>query len=113
MPRGLSPRWRPETQVSEMQSRGREGAVRTISSLIQIFNVGFEEQQVRFAFPIHFKAILVIPLDDALQNFAILEDEGHLRFGLHLFQIVKILGVGLLRRRRSLGPDRKSTRLNS
>ena len=42
--------------------------------------------------------------DVLLSEDAILEDEGHLRLGLHLFQIIKILGVGLFRRRRPLGP---------
>ena len=50
------------------------------------------------AIAIHLQASLVVPLNHAFQRFAIFHHENHRRLGLHLFHVVEIFGVGLVRR---------------
>ena len=46
----------------------------------------------------HLDAILVVPLDDAANLVAGVEDHHHRRSRLHLLDVIKIFGVRLLRR---------------
>jgi len=43
-----------------------------------------------------FYAVFVVPFDEALDFFPILQNDHHRRFGLHLLEVVKIFGVCLL-----------------
>src|SRR6185312_5770598 len=49
--------------------------------------------------PVYLYAVLVIPLDDAVDLLIIAEHDDHGSLRLHLFLIIKILSVGLLGRR--------------
>src|ERR1700687_4285069 len=56
--------------------------------------------QIRLAvFTVHLDAIPVVPFDDAVYFLAIAQNDHHWRPRLHLLLVIKILGVGLLRRR--------------
>jgi len=52
----------------------------------------------------HLDAGLVVPLDDAVHLFAVLQHDHHGRPRLHLLLIIEILRVGLLRRSRLPSP---------
>src|SRR5664280_1266377 len=67
--------------------------------LVHVLDAGFVDQQIGRAGAVHFKAVLVVPLDDAVDLFAVLQHQDHRRLGLHLLLIVEIFGVRLLRRR--------------
>src|ERR1022692_323227 len=67
--------------------------------LVHVLDAGFVDQQVGCAGAVHFQAVLVVPLDDAVDLFAVVQYQDHRRLGLHLLLIVEILGMGLLRRR--------------
>ena len=83
-----------------------------VSRFMHVFDVGLVDQQVWRAIAIELEATLVIPLDHAVENFAVLQHDGHRRLGLHLFEVVKILRVGLIRRhdlfRAGIFPGRRS-----
>src|ERR1017187_5792957 len=70
---------------------------------MHILDVGFKQKQIWCVFAVHLQAVLVVPFDDALQYFAIAKDDRHRSLRLHLLQVVKILGVGLFRRRGLFG----------
>src|SRR5271165_4708694 len=67
--------------------------------LVHVFNAGLVDQQIRRAGPIHLQAVLVVPLDDAVDLFIVLQYQHHGSLGLHLFLVIKIFGVSLLWRR--------------
>src|ERR1700733_340377 len=65
-----------------------------------VLNRRLIDHQIRFAaFPLHLDAVPVIPLNDAVNFFAIAQHNHHRRPRLHLLLIIKILGIGLLWRR--------------
>src|SRR5271166_4710600 len=70
--------------------------------LVQILNAGLVDQQVGRARTVHLQAVLVVPLDGAVDLLAVLQHQHHGGVGLHLFLVIEILGVGLLRRRQLL-----------
>jgi len=74
-------------------------------SLVHVLNIRFKDQQIWRAFAVDLQTRFVVPLDDALNGFAVLHDDHHGRLRLHLLHIVKILGVGLIGRRRFLLRD--------
>src|SRR5579864_2250098 len=58
------------------------------------------DHQVRLpVITVHFNAVTVIPLDDAVNFLAVAENNHHGCPRLHLLLVVEIFGVGLLRRR--------------
>src|SRR6476620_2217279 len=64
-----------------------------------VLDGGFVNHQIRFAIlAVHLDAIPVIPLDNAVNFFAVTQHDDHGRPRLHLLLIVEIFGVGLLRR---------------
>ena len=72
---------------------------RCFAFLVHVLDAGLVDQQVGRAGAVHLQAVLVVPLDDAVNFFAVLQHQDHGRLGLHLLLIIEILGVGLLRRR--------------
>src|ERR1700734_1096559 len=66
-----------------------------------VFNCGFVNHQIRCAiFADYLDAGFVIPFDNAVYFLAIAQHDHHGSPRLHLLLIIKILGIGLLRRRR-------------
>ena len=74
--------------------------------LVHVLNAGLIDQQIRLTIAVHLQAILVVPLDDAVNLFIVLQHQDHRRLGLHLLLVVEILGVGLLWRRELLRRSR-------
>jgi len=70
------------------------------SILVDVFDHAFENQQIGAAFAGELDAIAVVPLDGAAEDFAIIEDHGHGRVGLHLLDPVEVLRMSELGRRR-------------
>src|SRR5262249_53581569 len=66
---------------------------------IQILNRRLVDHQVRSLGAVYFNAVLVIPLNNAVDFLIIAEHDDHWSLGLHLFLVVEILSVGLLGRR--------------
>src|SRR6516162_743935 len=66
---------------------------------VHVLNAGLVDQNVGCACRVHLQTIFVVPLDDAVNFFVILQNQNHGSLGLHLFLVVKILGVRLFRRR--------------
>src|ERR1700686_3948352 len=65
-----------------------------------VLNRGLVDHQIRLALlPVHLDAVPVVPLDDPAPFLAVAQHDHHRRPRLHLLPIIKILGVGLLRRR--------------
>src|SRR5207245_4512538 len=64
--------------------------------LVHVLDVVLQDQEVRLTSPIHLDAVFVVPFDDALNNFAVLQNDDHRRLVLHLFYIIKVLSVGLI-----------------
>ena len=48
----------------------------------------------------HLDATLVVPLNDAMYGFAVIQDHNHRRTVLHLLDVIKVFGAGLLGRGR-------------
>src|SRR5579872_1407426 len=69
---------------------------------VHVFDRWLENHQVGRADAVDLEAILVIPLDDAVDFLAVMQNQYHRRLGLHLFLVIKVLRVGVLRRRRLL-----------
>src|SRR5208282_2790509 len=61
------------------------------------------DHQVGGAVAVQLDAMFVIPLDIAVDFLSVAQHDDHGSLGLHLFLIIKILGVGLLGRRDFLG----------
>src|SRR5215472_2456221 len=66
------------------------------SSLVHVLDIGLENEQIRRTFAIDLQTAFVIPLDDAFNEFSILQDEYHWRLGLHLLHVIEIFCVGLI-----------------
>src|SRR5581483_9207391 len=69
------------------------------SLLEHVLDAGLVNEHVGLAVTAEFDAGLVVPLDDSLDGFAVLQDHHHRSAGLHLLLVIKILRVGLFRRR--------------
>src|SRR5207247_6948563 len=79
-------------------ARGNSPALRaTFSVFVHVLDIGLIEQQVGPLGPVHLEARLVVPFDHAMQGFSIAQHEYHGGLGLHLFYVVEILSVGLVR----------------
>src|SRR5271157_3034851 len=65
--------------------------------LVHVLDAGLVNEQVRCSGAVHLQAVLVVPLDDAVDLLAIVQHQDHGRAGLHLLLVVEILGVRLLR----------------
>src|SRR6266851_2304137 len=65
--------------------------------LVKILDHALEDEQVGVALARELNAITVIPLDGAAKDLAILQNDGHRSVGLHLFDPVKIFGMGHFR----------------
>src|SRR5580704_2019509 len=68
-----------------------------LAFLIHVLDGRFVDHQVGSTIARHLEAALVVPLDDAVDFLAITQHNHHGRFPLHLFLIIEILRVGLLR----------------
>src|SRR5579864_7073242 len=86
----------------EHQSRESEASLLpgALAFLIHVLDRGLVNHQVGRTVAVDLEAALVVPLNDAADFFAIAEHDDHRRPRLHLFLIIKILGVSLLGRRR-------------
>src|SRR5450432_302295 len=69
---------------------------------VDVFDYALEDEQVGSALAGELDAIAVVPFDRAAQGFAVIENDRHLRAGLHLLDPIKILSVRQLRRSRLL-----------
>src|SRR5215469_15626543 len=73
-----------------------------LAVFVHILDTGFIEQQIRLTGAVYFEAALVVPLDRAVERFPVTQNKNHRRLGLHLFYVIKIIGVGLIWRHRFL-----------
>src|SRR5271169_2126218 len=68
--------------------------------LEHVLDRGFVDHHIRLAvLTVHLDAIPIIPFDDAVHFLAVAQNDHHRCPRLHLLLVIKILGVGLLRRR--------------
>src|ERR1019366_6329881 len=65
-------------------------------------DAGFIEQQVGPLGAIYLEAAFVVPLYRPVQSFAVAKHKNHCGLGLHLLDIIEVLGVGLVRWNRLL-----------
>src|SRR5260370_349364 len=73
---------------------------------VNVFDRRLVDHQIRLAaVSYHLEAVLVVPLDDAVNLLAVAEHDDQWGLRLHLFLIIKILGVGLLRGREFLSAE--------
>src|SRR5579875_1282726 len=63
-------------------------------------NGALHNEQIGFANPMDFDTVLIIPLDHAANRFASIQHNHHGCASLHLLDVVKALGVRLIRRSR-------------
>ena len=76
---------------------GRRVSALNVLALVHIFDVALVQKQVRFSVAIQFQARTVIPFDHAFEDFSILQRDDHRRLRLHLFDVVEVLRVRLIR----------------
>src|SRR5512141_427447 len=67
-----------------------------LAFLVHVLDRWLVNEQVGLAAAGELDAVLVVPLDVAVDLFAVLEHDDHRGLGLHLLLVIKILGVGLL-----------------
>src|SRR5216684_5167645 len=67
--------------------------------LEHILDRRFVDYDIRRAYAIYLDAVLVIPLNHAMNLFVVGHHDDHRRFRLHLLLVIKILGISLVRRR--------------
>src|SRR5579875_407264 len=75
-------------------------AILGFSLLVHITNGALHNEQIGFANPMDFDTVLIIPLDHAANRFASIQHNHHGCASLHLLDVVKALGVRLIRRSR-------------
>ncbi len=69
-----------------------------LALFVHVFDRRLENHQVGGAAgAVDLQAVFVVPLDDAVNFFAVVQDQNHWSFRLHLLLVIKILGVGVLR----------------
>ncbi len=73
------------------------GAV-AVFSFVHIFDVVFEQQQVRLGVAVYLERVAVIPFDGAFDFLIVLQDDNHQGMGVNLFFIVVQFGMGFCRR---------------
>src|SRR5581483_6890387 len=56
---------------------------------VDVLDTRFVDEEVRAALARDLEAGPIVPFDDAVDFFAVLKDEDHGRFGLHLFLVVE------------------------
>src|SRR5579864_6266731 len=78
---------------------GLAGLLAGLALFVHIFDRGFVDHQIGGAGAVHLDASAVVPLDHAMDLLTVGEHNDHGGLRLHLLLIIKILRVGLLRRR--------------
>ncbi len=63
---------------------------------VHIADCVLKNQKVRARVAVHFDAVLVVPFDNSVKLLPILQDHNHRCLVLHLLEIVKAFGIGLL-----------------
>src|SRR5262249_54759273 len=66
---------------------------------VHVLDAGLVDQQVSRANAVHLQAVLVIPFDDAVNLFPVLQHKDHRGLALHLLLVIEIFGMCLLGRR--------------
>lgn len=89
------------------------GFLDTILGFEHVLDVSLEEQKVGCLKAIYLQRAAVIPLDCALDFFAILQYDNHRRVRIDLLLVVEKFGVGLHRRGRSFAHLLSRTLLRS
>src|SRR5262249_44690955 len=67
--------------------------------LVSVLNDALEEQKIRAALAGQLNAVAVVPLDGALEDFAVVQNDGHGRARLHLLYPIEIFRVSRFGRR--------------
>ena len=84
------------SKACDPHDRKRRLLVFRPSGLVHVLDIRFIDQQVRPFVAVHFQTGFVIPLDDAVKDFSILQNDDHRSLRLHLFDVVKVFGVRLV-----------------
>src|SRR5437867_2174461 len=80
---------------SDPVGTGRPALV-LLLGLVHVLDAVLHHHQVRSACAVDLDAVAVIPLDDATQFLAVLQDDDHRSPGVHLLEVVERLGVRLV-----------------
>src|ERR1700676_465092 len=71
-----------------------------LALFIHVLYRGLVDHQIGGAAAVHLQAGFVVPLDGSADLLAITQHDHHRSLRLHLFLIIKVLRIGLFRRRR-------------
>src|SRR5689334_2870129 len=64
--------------------------------LIHVLDVMLQDEEVRLRRSIYFNRVLIVPVNDSLDRFAVLQNDDHRSLVLHLLHVIKIFSVGLI-----------------
>ena len=65
---------------------------RRLADLVDVLDMALVDEHVRGVVPVELDAVAVVPLDVALDDFAVREDDGHRGLLVHLLEVVVVLG---------------------
>src|ERR1039458_1459276 len=87
-----------------------EGLLPSVLAFLEhVLDGGLVDHQVGSAVAVQLDAVLVVPLNIAVDFFAVAQHDDHGSLALHLLLIIKILGVGLFGGRGLLGRHASGT----